>query len=131
MFITLLIVDLIIATLVCFIVAKVFQKHIKAILQRLISEDISLAWSKYVIFTIYVVGISGGVQVHNLEQYINPVKTDVAPPELTSERWVLEVYRCVINTLSSDAWLLLTFFIVVLFAYVIMKGFEMRRQGKT
>ncbi len=130
MFITLLLVDLIIATLVCFIVATIFQKHIKAIYQRLISEDISLAWSKYIIFTINVVGISGGVHIHNLERYVNPTRADVIPPELTSERWVLEIYRCVINTLSSDAWLLLTFFIVVLFAYVIMTGFEMRSQAK-
>lgn len=129
MFVTLLIVNLIVSLLVCFIVARIFRDPISKILQRLIAEDISLAWSKYIIFTIYVVGISGGVEIYKLEQYIAP-KANAEALELTTERWILEIYRCIIETLKSDAWMLLIFFMFVLIAYVIMKGFEMKRLSK-
>ncbi len=129
MFITLLIVNLIVSLLVCYIVARIFRDPVSKILQRLIAEDISQAWSKYIIFTIYVVGISGGVEIYKLEQYIAP-KVNAEALELTTERWILEIYRCIIETLKSDAWMLLIFFMFVLIAYVIMKGFEMKRLSK-
>ena len=48
---------------------------------------------------------------------------------MTTERWVLEVYRTIIETLQGIAWMLLVFFIFALIAYVIVRGFELR-QGK-
>src|ERR1700690_2471507 len=125
MFITLLVVDFIIAFVVCFIVAQVFRKPVSKIMQRLIAEDIYMAWSKYLLFAIYVVGISGGVRIWDLEKYISPVKTGDVVLELTSDRWVLEIYRTIIGTLQSNAWLLLVFFVFALLAYVIVKGLEM------
>jgi hypothetical protein len=35
------------------------------------------------------------------------------------DRWVLEVYRPVIGTLQSVAWMLLVFFLLALLAYVV------------
>lgn len=46
---------------------------------------------------------------------------------LTSERWVLEVYRTVIQTLQGIAWMLLAFFAVALLAYVIVRSSELKR----
>jgi hypothetical protein len=46
---------------------------------------------------------------------------------LTNERWVLEVYRTVIETLQGLAWALLAFFICALIAFVIVRIFEMRK----
>lgn len=46
---------------------------------------------------------------------------------LTSERWVLEVYRTVIQTLQGIAWMLLAFFAVALLAYVIVRLSELKR----
>ncbi len=99
-------------------------------MQRLVAEDISSAWSKYLVFAIYVVGISGGVRVWDLEKYITPKSGTAQIVELTMERWVLEVYRTIIGTLQSDAWMLLLFFIFALLAYVIVKGMDLRRQSK-
>jgi hypothetical protein len=46
---------------------------------------------------------------------------------LTSERWVLEVYRTVIQTLQGIAWMLLAFFAVALLAYVVVRLSELKR----
>ena len=127
MFITLLAVNFVVAFAVCLIVATIFRTPITRILQRLVSEDLYAAWSKYVTFAIYVVGLSGGVRVWDLERYITP-KTEGGPAlELTQDRWVLEIYRTIIGTLQSNAWMLLLFFLFALIAYVIVKGMEARK----
>ncbi len=130
MFITLLIINFIVSFVVCFIVGSIFKKPIDKILQRLVAEDIFIAWSKYIVFAIYVVGISGGVRVWDLEKYISPQTEKGIILELTNERWVLELYRTIIGTMQSIAWMLLVFFIFALLAYVIVKGMEMRKQMK-
>jgi hypothetical protein len=131
MFITLLVINFAIALGVCYIIARLFRKPIDGILQRLVAEELYTAWSKYITFAIYVVGISGGVRIWDLEKYITPKAAGGTPLELTSDRWVLEIYRTVIDTLQSDAWMLLLFFIFALIAFVIVKGLELRKQPVT
>ena len=46
---------------------------------------------------------------------------------LTTERWVLEVYRTIIETLQGIAWMLLAFFVIALLAYVVVRLSEMKR----
>ncbi len=128
MFITLLVVDFIVSFAVCFIVAMVFRTPVFQNHAETDCEDISHAWSKYLMFAIYVVGISGGVRIWDLEKYITPAKTGDALLELTSDRWVLEIYRTIIGTLESNAWMLLVFFVFALLAYVIVKGLELRKE---
>ena len=121
MFVTLLAVTFGIALVVTFIVARVFQKSITGILDRIFIPEISRAWQRYMTFAIYVVGISGGVRIWELEKYITP-RRDEPTVVLNSDRWVLEVYRTIIETLQSTAWLLLGFFIVAIVAYGIGKA---------
>jgi hypothetical protein len=40
---------------------------------------------------------------------------------------VIEVYKTLIGTLQSVAWMLLVFFLFALLAYVVVRGFELRR----
>lgn len=127
MFITLLVVTFIIALAVASIVVHIFNKPIEGILHRLIPDEISHAWAKYLKFAIYVVGISGGVRIWELERYITRQYQTAEILQLTTERWVLEVYRTIIGTLQSAAWLLLIFFVFALLAYVIVRVFELRR----
>ena len=128
MFITLLFVTFIISAIVCSVVVVMFTKPIDGILQRVISDPISEAWVKYVKFAIYVVGISSGVRVWDLEKYITPGQFPNAQTvELTTNRWVLEVYRTIIESLQGIAWLLLVFFAVALVAFVIVRVFELRK----
>ena len=124
MFITLLAVTFLIASIVTFIVARVFNRPIAAILERIFGEKISEAWQRYVTFAIYVVGISGGVRIWDLEKYISPHGPSEPQLMLDRDRWVLEVYRTIIETLQSTAWLLLAFFLITLVAYLIVRIVE-------
>jgi hypothetical protein len=126
MFVALLFGTLLISVVVCFVVSKVFDGPIRSILVRLVTKELSSAWHRYIQFAIYVVGISGGVRVYSLEQYVNPRSKDQVIPELTGSRWALEAYRTIIETLQGIAWMLLVVFVFALIAYVILRGFELR-----
>lgn len=131
MFLTLLLATLAIAAIVSFLVVRLFASPIEGILKRIIADDISQAWLKYLKFAIYVVGISKGVRVWELERYISPGRYDEKAQilELTTDRWVLEVYRTIIETLQGIAWMLLVFFVFALIAYVIVHVFELRHKA--
>ena len=75
-----------------------------------------------------MVGVSGGVRIYQLEQYINAPHKDVEVLALTTHAWTLEIYRTVIGTLQSLAWMLLLVFIFALIAFVIVRAFELKRQ---
>jgi hypothetical protein len=129
MFLSLLLVTFLLAATVSFGVVKLFDKPIAAILLRLIQDEISEAWRRYIKFAAFVVGISGGVRIHQLERYISAPHKDAQVLVLNAERWTLELYRTVIETLQSIAWMYLIFFIFALIAYVIVRGFEVRPKG--
>lgn len=50
---------------------------------------------------------------------------------LTTERWVLEVYRTIIETLQGIAWMLLAFFAAALLAYLIARLSELKRAASS
>lgn len=128
MFITLLIITFVISFIVSGIIVRMFARPIDRILRRIIADEINQAWVKYLKFAIYVVGISSGVRVWSLERYIAAPQIEQGQLlKLTTERWVLEVYRTVIGSLQGIAWLLLVFFIFALIAFVIIRVFELRR----
>ena len=122
MFLTLLLVTFVIALFVSFLVVMLFRNPIQTILNKIVSEDISETWRRYLVFAIYVVGVSGGVRVWDLEKYITPRPEDAEAIVLNGERWTLEVYRTIIGTLQSEAWMLLVFFVFSLIAYVVVQG---------
>ena len=123
MFLTLLIVTFLVATAISAIVALVFKKPADQILKRIIADEVSTVWRRYLMFALYVVGISSGVHIRDLEKYINAPTIN----QLTNERWVLEVYRTVIGSLQGLAWALLVFFICALLAFVIVRNAEMTK----
>lgn len=128
MFITLLVVTFAISLATSLFVVRLFRAPIRSILERLVSVELSSAWHRYLDFAVIVVGVSGGVRIWELEKYITARVKDMEPVVLNSDRWVLEVYRSLIGTLQSAAWLLLVFFVFALVAYVIVRGFELRHR---
>ena len=128
MFLILLPITLAIAFAVSALVARMFAGPIDAILKRIIADEISVAWLKYMKFAILVVGVSAGVKIYELENYITPWRgdKDAVVIRLTQERWVLELYRTVIDTLQGIAWMLLVFFVFALIAYVIVRLAEIK-----
>lgn len=125
MLIILLLIILIVAVIVSFITVKLFTKPIMKILGRLVTDELAPTWHRYLLFAIYVVGISGGVRLWEMEKYIDPDKMGRIL-ELTPERWMIEIYKTIIGTLQGVAWMLLVFFLFALVAYVVVKGFEMK-----
>jgi hypothetical protein len=129
MFITLLIVTFVIALATSLTIIRLFRVPIRTILDRVVSPELSGAWHRYLDFAVIVVGVSGGVRIWELEKYITARTHDMEAVVLNADRWVLEVYRTLIGTMQSAAWLLLVFFVFALIAYVIVRGFELRRKS--
>lgn len=127
MFITLLVVTFAIALATSLLIVRLFRVPIRMILDRVVSAELSGAWHRYLDFAVIVVGVSGGVRIWDLEKYITARSKDTEVVVLNSDRWVLEVYRTLIGTMQSAAWLLLVFFVFALIAYVMVRGFELRR----
>jgi lysylphosphatidylglycerol synthetase-like protein (DUF2156 family) len=131
MFFTLLFVTFTLSIAVSFGVVKTFDKPVASIFNRIIQDQIAGVWQKYITFAAYVVGISGGVRIYQLERYISAPHKDTEVLVLNSERWTLEVYRTIIETLQSLAWMYLVVFIFALIAYVIVRGFELKHQKRS
>ncbi|QIZ77535.1 hypothetical protein [Ferrimonas lipolytica] len=131
MFFTLLFVTFALSVTVSFMVVYIFRNPLADIFGRIIQDTISAAWQKYIIFATYVVGISGGVRIYDLERYITARHKDTQILELTLERWTIEIYRTIIETLQCIAWMYLVVFIFALIAYVIVRGFELKNANKT
>ena len=125
MFISLLIVTFVIAAATSFAVAYFFQRPVAVILTRIIADELALAWQRYVVFGMYLVGITGGVRIWQLERYVSPAGRD-QPLALNTDRWALEIYRTLVGSLESIATALLVFFIVALFAYLVVRSIERR-----
>ncbi|MBN2372127.1 MAG: hypothetical protein JXO72_16750 [Vicinamibacteria bacterium] len=127
MFLALLGVTFLIAVATSVCVVLLFDKPIGQILARLVSAELAGAWQRYLKFAIFVVGVSSGVRVWALEKYITPHAKNAEIVALNANRWTLEVYRTIIESLQGVAWMLLVFFLFALVAYVILRGLELRR----
>ena len=123
-FLTLLLVTLFAAVLVASLVIRSFRRPIDRIMGRIIGKDLAGAWRKFLTFALFVVGVSSGVRIHHLEQFIRPETEEFTRPVLTAEYWGLEVYRTIISALGGMAWALLIFFVVALITFVIVKRKE-------
>jgi Mn2+/Fe2+ NRAMP family transporter len=126
-FLILLVVTLLISIVTAFLVIFFFRKPIDKIFHRILGDEIATAWRKFLTFALFVVGVSSGVNLYKLEQFVQPETENLARPILTPEYWGLEVYRTIIGTLGGMAWALLIFFIVALIAFVIVRGREMKQ----
>lgn len=128
MFMTLLSVLFFVAAGTSAIAALLFSKPVSKILVRLITEELASTWKRYITFAIYVVGISGGVRIWEMERYITPDK-DGNLLILTTDRWTIEIYKTIVGSLQSIAWMLLIFFLFALIGYIIIRGFEVKRNS--
>jgi hypothetical protein len=126
MFMLLLLVLFAISAATSALCAYLFSKPVSKILVRLITEELAPTWQRYITFAIYVVGISGGVRIWEMEKYITPDKEGKLTV-LNGDRWIIEVYKTIIDSLQSVAWMLLIFFLFALIGYVIIRGFEAKK----
>ena len=130
MFFVLLAVTLAVSIALSALVVLVFDGPVGAICRHVIGEQLSSAWQRYLRFAIFVTGVSSGVSIWTLEQYVTPRSNDAAVVALNAQRWTFEVYRCAITTLQGTACALFTFFLLALIAHVLLKRGE-RTQSAT
>jgi hypothetical protein len=130
MFVTLLLVTLVVSLATAGLVVRFFRAPIGQILDRIIGENIAAGWKQFLIFALFVVGVSNGVQFWKLEQYLRP---DTAGPgvmghafALSASAIALEVYRTIILVLQGLAWALFIFFTIALIAFAILRRGELR-----
>ena len=131
MFLALLFVTVVVAFGVSALTAWMFSKPLASVLRRIIADEISSAWLKYLRFATVIVGVSSGVPVHDLERYLGPTATGKDPQAagLSLDRWILEIYRTGMESLQGIAWMLLVFIVFALMAYVIVRIGEMRSEA--
>jgi hypothetical protein len=131
MFLMLLVTTLGVALATSAIVVFFFKKPIRQILDRIIGETIAEGWQRFLLFAVYVVGVSSGVQIWKLEQYVHPQPAGpdgrVQVLTLDGPSIGLEIYRTIIQVLQGIAWALLVFFVVALIAFAIIRRAETRR----
>lgn len=132
MFYTLLAVTFVLSLGVSFLVVRIFERPSQQIFSRIIQDPISAAWTTYLKFALYVVGVSSGVRLGQLERYIIKPNFGKDPQVevLTPAKWTLEVYRTIIETLQGLAWVLLMFFVVSLVAFVVIRFVEVLKSNR-
>ncbi|MDW8480263.1 MAG: hypothetical protein RML12_11290 [Xanthomonadales bacterium] len=125
---TLLLPILLVAVLVSSLVARLFDRQVGSVLARLVGEPLHRAWQRYVVFAIYVVGISSGVELDKIEACLPPSVPggEQAPLTLDWARIALELYRTAIQALQGIAWMLLLVFLVLLIAWAIVRSSELK-----
>lgn len=128
MFLVLLALTLGVALATSALVVFFFNRPIRQILDRIIGESIAAGWHRFLLFAIFVVGVSSGVQIWKLEQYVHPERFGPEGAErvlpLDAPSIGLEIYRTIIQTLQGVAWALLVFFVVALIAFAIVRRGE-------
>lgn len=132
MFYVLLLTTFAVALATAIVTARFFDEAVHGMLQRIVGSELAAPWRKYLRFAIIVVGVSGGVRLWELEKYIASNRPGAAASTmvLSGERWTLEIYRTLIETLQSIAWMLLLFFLAAMVAYVVGKAIEHRKEYK-
>ena len=129
MFASLLLVTFFVALITSLVVVAIFARPIAMLLSRIVSDQLTPIWKRYILFAVVVIGVGGGVRVWELERYITPDK-DGKLLVLNADRWIVEIYKTIIGSLQSSVWLLLIFFVFALLAYVIVRGFESRNTAQ-
>ena len=118
MFVLLLVVTFTIATASSYVIARMFDRPLAGIIQRLIPDELAVAWQRYILFGLYLVGVNGGVRIWQFEKYVLPFNGARDVLVLTPDRWALEVYRTLMGTLRSVAVVLFVLFLVALISYL-------------
>lgn len=129
MFYALLGATLLVALVTSLVTVKFFDGAVGKILSRIVGDELADAWRRYLRFAVIVVGVSGGVRLWELEKYVTATRESAAL-ELNGMRWTLELYRTLIETLQSIAWMMLLFFLCSMIAYVIVRAIELKHDKK-
>jgi len=120
MFISFLIANLLVAILVCAVIALPFRSSLLKYLKSRFSEEASVVWARYLVLAIFIIGISVGTRVWDLEKFVSSTDSIVLTPDLAA----LEIYKTTIATLQIVATLLFVILVVAWISSLIKKNRE-------
>ncbi|MFC0118501.1 hypothetical protein [Pseudoalteromonas xiamenensis] len=126
MFYALLVAMFSVGLIISFIASRLFRRPIHAVIESIVGEHLSAAWSKFMTFALYVVGISASFNLYFLEQQLMPATENFTPPELTPARLMLELFRSCLDALQGITWVMLMFFCFSLIAFALGKMLKPR-----
>jgi hypothetical protein len=127
---TYLLLLLTIATAVttAFVLARLTDKLVALLIGRLVDDkELCTAWTKYIRLAIYVVGVTGGVKVYQLERYLSG--SYELDPEIG--RIGIEIFRAASDAAVAVIWLLLPVFLVSLIIGEVRKVVGARKAETT
>lgn len=119
-------VSFVTAGLVSFCVASVCEKPISILIRRIIQNDTSCMFTRYVRYATYLVGISHGVNV-------NPLSSELAVhilERISIDRvsnypewwmWMSSLQTVIMQPLTAIAYMYLALFVLGLMAYITVK----------
>ncbi|MDE0301124.1 MAG: hypothetical protein OXN17_21045 [Candidatus Poribacteria bacterium] len=124
MFPALLIVPPIVAAIISFCVVKVFEKPIAAILSRIIKDEVSRFFIKYVKLATYLVGISRGIRIFQLYEDMRKLNADNQDFDWIDILWMSGIYGTIIGTLQAIVHIYLWLFLLLSLLYIMVKVLE-------
>ena len=127
MFAALLIAMVSLGVLITSIVVLLFRSPVRSILCRLAGQDNAGPWVRFLLFVMYVVGISSSLNVYRLEKYVSASSEYNYAVVLDRSAWLVEICQSFTSVLDGLAWYLMAFFIIALIGLVIVRIFELKR----
>lgn len=124
MFPAFLVVPPIVAAIISFCVVKVFEKPIAAILSRIITDEVSRFFVKYVKLTTYLVGISRGIRIFQLYEDMRKLNAGSQDFDWIEILWMSGIYGTIIGTLQAIVHIYLWLFLLLSLLYIMVKVLE-------
>ena len=117
------IVSFVTAGLVSFVVASVCETPLSILIRRIIQNDTSCIFTRYVRYATYLVGISYGVRVDPLSSELKAHILERLPnlrlPDFPEWwMWLIGIMTIIMQSLTAIASMYLVFFIFGLIAYI-------------
>ena len=125
------IVSFVTAGFVSFFVASVCEKPLSILMRRIIQNETSSTFTRYVRYATYLVGISHGVRLHPIgfEIVTHFSEHDYDPAHILERNLdyqllLMWIQMVIIQSLTVIAFMYLAFFIFGLIAYITVKARE-------
>jgi len=109
----LLIAKILVSLAVCSITLLIFRGPFENLAVKALSQEFWLAWKMLIYLSVYVVSLSRGVLVDELEHFTRLAKTTkIRAESMSKDEWTLELTKTVIESLKAIALMLLLFLAV-------------------
>ncbi len=104
------------------------ESAIDNILDRILADQISKEWLRYIIFAMYVVPIASGVRVWDPEKHMSPgYGMDLGSPLALNAEPIVVVFR---TRMGAPGLFASVFFVFALIGFVIMRVANVRPEQR-